>query len=68
MFCVNGFTSTAKMISCHGVPQASISRPLLFLIYVNDMPKCLDYGMARLFGDDTNLTFSSCTESASFAR
>ena len=34
---------------------------VLFLIYVNDMPKCLGYGTARLFADDTNLTFTSCS-------
>ena len=33
--------------------------PLLFLIYVNDMSNCLDSGLARLFADETNLTFTS---------
>ena len=58
--CVNGVVSSTKTISC-GVPQESILGPLLFLIYVNDMPKCLGYGTARLFADDTNLTFTSCS-------
>ena len=35
--------------------------PLLFLIYINDISKRLDYGVARLFADDTNLTFSGCS-------
>ena len=58
--CVNGVVSFARMISC-GVRQGRTLRPLLFLIYVNDMPQCLGYGTARLFADDTNLTFTSCS-------
>ena len=60
---VNGVTSSMGNITC-GVPQGSILGPLLFLVYVNDFPKSLDYGIARLFADDTNLTFSGCSLTA----
>ena len=31
----------------------------LFLIYINDLPNCLDHSIGRSFADDTNLTFSA---------
>ena len=56
---MNGFVSFERPIQC-GVPQGSILGPLLFLLYINDLPECLIINITKpqLFADDTNLTAS----------
>ena len=51
---VNGVPSVDKNALTRGVPQGSILGLLLFLIYINDLPKCLDHIVARLYANDTN--------------
>jgi hypothetical protein len=51
---VNDIASSVTTLS-HGVPQGSVLGPLLFLIFVNDMPNAIQDNRVRLFADDTNL-------------
>jgi len=54
---VNGSLSKVCSLGC-GVPQGTILGPLLFLIYINDLPNCLSFCQPGMYADDTHITYA----------
>ena len=51
---VEGFTSKwMEVVS--GTPQGSVLGPLLFVVFINDLPDDMKYSICRMFADDCKL-------------
>ena len=63
--CINSTKSDKNLIN-HDVPQGSILGPILFLLYINDLPNVSSL-KTLLFADDTAL-FASGNKSSSLEK
>ena len=60
---VNGVASNPKDVTS-GIPQGSVLGPILFVLYINDLPDVIKHGsIPYLFADDTKIYHSvRCTQ------
>ena len=54
----NGVDSDKSDIEV-GVPQGSCLGPLLFLMYINDLPQAVQGSTVSMYADDTSLCYQS---------
>ena len=51
---ISGHASDSTLVT-NGIPQGSSLGPLLFLVYVNDLPSAVHYSQTGMYADDTGL-------------
>ena len=53
---INGVKSDEQTSIC-GIPQGSVMGPLLFILYINGLPKHVSNVQVRMYADDTALFY-----------
>ena len=56
---VNGVPSKEEVV-VSGIPQGSVLGPILFLVFINDLPETVDVSV-RIFADDTKIFHKICS-------
>ena len=57
------FQSSEELVIISGVPQGSILGPLLFIVYINDLPRCVKHCFVNMYDDDSFIScWSNCTQ------
>ena len=55
---IDGYHSSTRSINL-GVPQGSILGPVLFLVFINDLPASLGNTIADIYADDTTISYAT---------
>ena len=58
---VDGHLSVPGSILC-GVPQGTVLGPILFLVFINDVDRCIRHSIIRCFADDTRISIAITSE------